>query len=136
MPNEVLVLYSNPLEYSSIVLVVNFVLIVRLDFLDFEMDGGSALNKPCDRDSIDIISSGSSDLGMNALCGKNTGQHLYIPIENQQAQPMIRVITDSRSNSNATRGYKWNIKITQIDCETDTPEIRELRGSLSFHCAL
>jgi hypothetical protein len=41
---------------------------------------------------------------------------------------MIRVNTDSRSSSNVTRNYKWNIKITQIDCTTKREEIRNLRG--------
>ena len=41
---------------------------------------------------------------------------------------MIRVNTDSRSSSNVTRSYKWNVKITQIDCTTKREEIRNLRG--------
>ena len=48
------------------------------------MDGGSAEDKPCDRDSMDIFSAGTSELGMNKLCGKNENQHIYIPVESEQ----------------------------------------------------
>ena len=41
---------------------------------------------------------------------------------------MIRVNTDSRSSSNVTRNYKWNVKITQIDCTSKREEIQGLKG--------
>ena len=56
----------------------------RLDFLDFDMDGGSAEDKPCDRDSMEIFSAGTAELGINKLCGKNENQHIYIPVESAQ----------------------------------------------------
>ena len=88
------------------------------------MDRGSELDKPCDRDSMQVISAaGNSAGGFGTLCGKNTGQHLYIPVNTDRMsgtgriQPMIRIITDARAGgANITRGYKWNIKVTQIDC--------------------
>ena len=57
----------------------------RLDFLDFDMDGGSAEDKPCDRDSMEVFSAGTAELGINKLCGKNDNQHIYIPVESAQA---------------------------------------------------
>ena len=48
------------------------------------MDGGSTEDKPCDRDSMEIFSAGTSELGMNKLCGKNDNQHIYIPVESIQ----------------------------------------------------
>ena len=59
---------------------------IRLDFLDFEMDGGSAEDQPCDRDSMEIFSAGTSELGMNKICGKNENQHIYIPVESAQVK--------------------------------------------------
>ena len=59
---------------------------VRLDFLEFEMDGGSAEDQPCDRDSMEIFSAGTSELGMNKICGKNENQHIYIPVESAQVK--------------------------------------------------
>ena len=43
---------------------------------------------------------------------------------------MIRVNTDSRSSSNVTRNYKWNVKINQIDCTSRKEETRKLRGNI------
>ena len=43
---------------------------------------------------------------------------------------MIRVNTDSRSSTNVTRNYKWNVKITQIDCTSKLEEIRNLKGNI------
>ena len=43
---------------------------------------------------------------------------------------MIRVNTDSRSSTNVTRNYKWNVKITQIDCTSKLEEIRSLKGNI------
>ena len=45
---------------------------------------------------------------------------------------MIRVNTDSRSSSNVTRSYKWNVKINQIDCTSKKEEIRKLRGNIKI----
>jgi len=59
------------------IIVSNF----RLDFVDFDLDGGSAVDMPCNHDSLEVISGdGASNLGMGKLCGKNTGQNIYIPI--------------------------------------------------------
>ena len=104
---------------------------LRLDFISFELDGGSAPNKPCDRDAIDIFSGDSTGLGNGRLCGKNTGQHLYIPIENTRARPMIRVTTDGRlgtDDSFTSNGYLFRIKITQIDCTSNDENLRRLRA--------
>ena len=102
---------------------------MRLDFESFEMDGGSALDRPCDRDYMEIFtaSGGQSGLGMGRLCGNNENQHLYIPIVSEQNSPMIRVVTENRI-ANLTQGYKWRIKITQIDCTSDNEQIRDLRA--------
>ena len=61
-----------------------YVIKTRLDFLDFDLDGGSAEDKPCDRDSMEIFSAGASELGINKLCGKNDNQHIYIPVDSAQ----------------------------------------------------
>lgn len=104
---------------------------LRLDFTEFQLDGGSAINKPCDRDSMEIFTGSSNDLGNGRLCGLNTGQHLYIPVsEGPRSRPMIRVLTDGRlnsvSNSTSLNGYKFRIKIRQIDCTSKSQESRDL----------
>ena len=103
---------------------------LRLDFLEFEMDGGSSIDKPCDRDAVEIFSGSSNGLGNGRLCGQNTNQHLYIPIDSSQSRPMIRVITDGRFNDNddtfTSTGYKFRIRIMQLDCTSREERIREL----------
>ena len=105
---------------------------LRLDFTEFELDAGSAEDKPCDRDAMEIFTGGSGNMGNNKMCGLNTGQHLYIPIDSQQTQPMIRVITDGRLGDDqfttGTSGYKFNVKITQVDCTSSNPAMKALRG--------
>ena len=118
---------------SRLKIIQSATVIHRLDFLDFELDGGSAIDRPCDRDSIEVFSSGATNLGMGPLCGRNTDQHLYIPVTSQQSVPMLRVVTDARMSGNFTTDYKWNIKITQIDCTDNNEEIRELRGTYLFY---
>ncbi len=67
------------------------------------MDPGSALSKPCDRDSFEILSMGSTaELGVGKLCGDNTGQHLYIPITNMQSRPTFRVMAEERTMNFST----------------------------------
>ena len=99
------------------------------------MDPGSSLTTPCDRDSLQIMNTGLSDIGIGKMCGSNRGQHVYLPIMSEQSQPMLRIITDDRSDSsNATSDYVYSIKITQIDCTSSDANIRDLRGTYSFVC--
>ena len=93
------------------------------------MDGGSSIDKPCDRDAVEIFSGSSNGLGNGRLCGQNTNQHLYIPIDSSQSRPMIRVITDGRFNDDDTftsTGYKFRIRVMQLDCSSREERIREL----------
>ena len=102
---------------------------LRLDFQEFEMDGGSSVDKPCDRDAVEIFSGSSNGLGNGRLCGKNTEQHLYIPIDSIQSRPMIRVITDGRFNDDdsfTSTGYKFRIRVMQLDCSSRDERVREL----------
>ena len=52
----------------------------------------------------------------------------------KQIQPMIRIITDARAGgANITRGYKWNIKVTQIDCVSQRMEdVKAPDGCLQY----
>ena len=66
------------------------ILSIRLDFLEFELDGGSAVDQPCNRESLEIFGGNVVlNLGMGKLCGRNTGQHLYIPIRYTQWDPYL-----------------------------------------------
>ena len=41
---------------------------------------------------MEIFSAGTSELGMNKLCGKNDEQHIYIPVESVQVRVNIHDI--------------------------------------------
>ena len=73
------------------------------------------------------------------MCGENTGQHIYIPVESPRSRPMMRMITDGRLGNDdtfTTQGYKFRIKIRQIDCISNDNVLRQLRapeGCLQYH---
>ena len=67
---------------------------IRLDFIEFQLDGGSTIDKPCDRDMFKISGIGGISLGVGDLCGNNKGQHLYIPVDGSVGGPAnIRIVT-------------------------------------------
>ena len=62
-------------------------------------------------------------------------QHLYIPVANEQSSPMFRVMTEDRvgmgsaAPSNVTMPYKYNVRVSQIDCTAPVNEFnRAVRG--------
>ncbi|CAB4069353.1 unnamed protein product [Lepeophtheirus salmonis] len=108
---------------------------LRLDFIEFDLDPGSQFSSPCDQDYLEIFTnSGSDGLGTGKLCGNNKGQHLYISLMSQFDSPSMRIVTDMRESSEESgkRGYRWNIKITQIDCNSasSTSELKAPDGCL------
>ena len=99
---------------------------VRLDFLEFMLDGGSQLTSPCDVEKCVIRGSRGNILNVGPLCGDNRGQHLYIPVD----MVFDEVATISIETMVAPRGANvsaplWNIMITQLDstCAPDIPLI-------------
>ena len=93
---------------------------IRLDFLEFEIDGGSVIDKPCDRDMFRVTGSGGMNLGIGDLCGTNTGQHLYIPMQGSRGGPAnIRIITSDRQSGIFNDDFKWNVKVTQVGTKID-----------------
>ncbi|XP_040574513.1 uncharacterized protein [Lepeophtheirus salmonis] len=110
---------------------------LRLDFIEFDLDPGSQFSSPCDQDYLEIFTnSGSDGLGTGKLCGNNKGQHLYISLMSQFDSPSMRIVTDMRESSEESgkRGYRWNIKITQIDCNSasSTSELKAPDGCLQY----
>jgi len=92
---------------------------LRIDLVDFELDGGSAIDKPCDRDSVTVMGTGGLSLGIGPLCGDNSGQHLYLPVQGARGGPAsLRIHTQARG-ADFSQGYKWNIRVTQIDCSNE-----------------
>ena len=86
---------------------------IRLDFMDFQSDGGSAVDMPCDTDMFEVSGVGGKDLGIGVLCGMNTYQNLYIHL-NGTIGGFPTIKTTRRSSSRNARPYMWNVKITQV----------------------
>ncbi|XP_023345465.1 uncharacterized protein LOC111714560 [Eurytemora carolleeae] len=108
---------------------------IRIDFEDFEIDGGSEAKRPCNRDSVKITSGTGENNGIGDLCGSNTGQHVYLPVQDGMGGANIRITTSSRgAEGNLTEGYKWKIKVTQIDClEPEDQELMAPEGCAQYH---
>ena len=93
---------------------------IRLDFLDFRMDGGTAIDKPCNRDKFIIGGKGGKILKVGALCGNNKGQHLYIPAEKSEKEvATIRLEIGGLVNDRS----RWNIRVTQVTLSLTILEI-------------
>ena len=96
------------------------------------MDPGSADEKPCDKDNIELLIGGVLLKNMTKFCGNNKNQHLYLQIESIESSLLVRISMASRKDGNINPNYLWNIKITQIDCQSDSEEMRNLRGKGSY----
>ncbi|RWS20080.1 uncharacterized protein B4U80_10746 [Leptotrombidium deliense] len=80
---------------------------LRLDFLEFDINRPLAGN--CDSDRM-VISGINANAVVPTLCGRNTGQHIYVDVENIQGPITIRMLTSGIGNR------RWNIHISQIEC--------------------
>ena len=85
---------------------------LRLDFLQFDL-GGSALKKPCDTQRFRIKNSQGEQMPFRDLCGRNRGQHLYLPVEDLELAATIEITTMGTQKQDY--GYRWNIKVTQVN---------------------
>ena len=113
---------------------------LRLDLLDFELaqpDLGD-----CNRDQFIV----RADEPLPVLCGKNTGQHLFIDVRGRKETDLNLLTTpmypkpvgrDGGQDSTEihimdwlyelTNDRKWNIKVTQIPCDcSERPDIPEM----------
>lgn len=92
---------------------------LRVDLLDFSLappNGDGTCN-------TDVISITGSATNVPLLCGENPGQHL---ITDFAGSTPINIAV--KTTSSYTFGRHWNIRITQINC--DSP----YRGARSFFC--
>ena len=113
---------------------------LRLDLLDFELaqpDLGD-----CNRDQFII----RADEPLPVLCGKNSGQHLFVDVRGRKETDLNLLTTpmypkpvgkDGGQDSTEihimdwlyelTNDRKWNIKVTQIPCDcSERPDVPEM----------
>ncbi|CAL1282275.1 unnamed protein product [Larinioides sclopetarius] len=80
---------------------------VRLDFLDF------SITNPTDGDCLDDrfrVQGTNINAPVPTLCGRNTGQHMYLDVDNTISPILLTV---------STRGLgqrTWNIRVSYIEC--------------------
>jgi len=112
---------------------------VRLDFLDFELPGPDAVGICQQQNNLAIfaprvprgILGGGRD--SNMLCGVNSGQHVYIPVDEFDDVQLLfttkfsSIPVDTFAASSPTE-YKWNIKVTQIECMSNSRDMRNLES--------
>jgi len=104
---------------------------LRVDFEDFEIPGpdlsGVCLNT--NNFKIYAASSPSGILGgtsQSGLCGINRGQHLYVSVQPGDVVQMHFTLSGIGAvpaatfiSLNSDLQYKWNLKVTQVECSSD-----------------
>lgn len=103
---------------------------IRLDFDVFHIAPPTVPSLPnianfpyeCRNDSFSVTSplSGSRGLGFSNLCGRNDGQHIYIPVNASQGASSIS-LTFTLVDRNTSSGMSlmtptWRIRVTQLEC--------------------
>ena len=91
---------------------------IRLDMLDFEMDGGKE-DMPCKDHYVELILP-DGNVNIGKLCGNNEGQHLYIHLPDP---PLVTGMTTRTRESvmvklhfkGGMKKYKYNIKVQQVN---------------------
>ncbi|XP_063217845.1 uncharacterized protein LOC134528280 [Bacillus rossius redtenbacheri] len=98
---------------------------VRLDFENFNLaqpTGASTDGQQywfgCDTDRFSVASPYSGNLGFKHLCGRNHGQHMYVPANSTPA--MDYLVLRVQLGSERSR-VSWRIKVTQLECEQPAP---------------
>jgi len=81
---------------------------IRIDFLDVNLKGPDA-NGRCQTDSVSVdgVNPGTAPL---RLCGKLTGQHIYLPVDQTPITSQVTIRVSSSGGENKT----WMMKISQI----------------------
>ncbi|XP_049856438.1 uncharacterized protein LOC126336612 [Schistocerca gregaria] len=103
---------------------------IRLDFDEFRIAPPTLRTREplqttpyyCINDSFTVTSplSGQRGLGFSSLCGRNDGQHIYIPVNASQGASSVS-LSFNLADRNSTSGSSlptptWRIRITQLEC--------------------
>jgi len=120
------------LSCNIVVKILPKVCQLRIDFLDFELPAPDVDKCKCSSKNSMVIHAPQKPLGIlgktdTGLCGLNTGQHMYIPVAEEETIQIITTIDGHRTiphhksslAADQNTAYKWNIKITQIECSEE-----------------
>lgn len=83
---------------------------LRIDFLDFSLAPPNG-DGTCNTDVISITGSASN---VPVLCGENAGQHLIVDFAGTNP-----ITISIKTTSSYTFGRHWNIRIAQINCDSE-----------------
>ncbi|XP_025408405.1 uncharacterized protein LOC112682120 [Sipha flava] len=102
---------------------------LRIDFERFSLSQPTKPNNEsayvCEHDEFTLVTNGNTKMNLPVLCGKNSGQHVYVPV-NEQAS------TGSKTKQHITLKFRltardedyteqepfWKLKISQLECQT------------------
>nr|CAD7263893.1 unnamed protein product [Timema shepardi] len=91
---------------------------IRLDFDQFNILGPHRSMGICRNDRFMAMTSLPNGIGLSEMCGENTGQHIYVPVDASIGSASVSLMV----MTSGLKPYEWRIQVTQIDCR-DTPEL-------------
>ncbi|XP_046404135.1 uncharacterized protein LOC124169542 [Ischnura elegans] len=122
---------------------------LRLDFETFKLDQptisganpGANIYPPylCNNDTFTVSSPStglSGNLGFENLCGENSGQHIYVPVNATTGSATVELAFHlaDRTQYSGLIQPQWKIRITQIDCcAPDTKDLCAPQGCLQYY---
>ncbi|KAK6645279.1 hypothetical protein RUM43_001555 [Polyplax serrata] len=98
---------------------------LRLDFEEFDIAQPTSMPEGdpvvytsyrCLTDTFKVEQTPRS-LGFSSLCGKNKGQHIYIPVGERQDTVVLRFNLQTRDANDNLQDPKWKVKIRQLECQ-------------------
>ncbi|XP_076311031.1 uncharacterized protein LOC143225463 isoform X2 [Tachypleus tridentatus] len=85
---------------------------LRLDLEQYDTVGPDLITGTCRVDSFSVSGQDINSI-VPVLCGKNSGQHVYVEVGSSSGPFSVRIIT-----SNVTYSRKWKIRVSQIFCNS------------------
>lgn len=93
---------------------------VRIDLVDFDLAPQTAKGD-CEDQYLTI----EGVDGVGQMCGDNTDQHVYVPIDSVPATIDLNVVISSDTKD---FDYKYRIKATQVDCTSNDDYMKEIKA--------
>ncbi|XP_050540075.1 uncharacterized protein LOC126904832 [Daktulosphaira vitifoliae] len=114
---------------------------LRIDFERFSLSQPTTSNNStayqCDTDQFTLISSDNTKLNIPILCGENSGQHVYVPLESKtildsstinniniynrvKSQITLKFQLTARDEDSTDSEPTWKLKISQIECQPNS----------------
>jgi len=112
---------------------------LRIDFLEFELPASDSTGRCSSRDNFAVyapqVPLGILGSGARTLCGSNTDSHLYIPVSQGEYVQMLFTLSgaaavnlDVDKVTSSSTEVIWNLKITQIECDSPDEAMSELEA--------